>query len=160
MPRPRKRARLTSIDVLGIGLGWDWVSSDAEIVRRLLVFLEDRRALAYEHFREDMGHVVESVLRIREELVKVLQELAPDSGAARSVRVMRDACLVFLDQTQGAPEWGLDPRFISALSELRTIFALYCRALADRYEVTVHGPLAEVLRALDQADDAAEGGAA
>jgi hypothetical protein len=72
---------------------------------------------------------------------------------------MRDACLVFLDQTQGAAEWGSDPRFISALSELRTIFALYCRALADRYEVTVHGPLAQVLHALDRADVAAESGA-
>ena len=159
MARARKRPRLTSIDVLGIGLGWEWVASDAEIVRQLLIFLENRRALAYEHFREDMGHVVQSVLRIREELVNVLQELAPDSGAARSVRVMRDACLVFLDHTQGAPEWGFDPRFISALNELRTIFALYCRALADHYEVTVHGPLAEVLNALDHADEVGNGSA-
>lgn len=148
--------RPTSIDVLGIGLTWDWVESDAEIVRRLLVFLEDRRALAYDHHREDMGYVVESVLLIREKLVTALQELAPDSGAAHSVRVMRDACLVFLDRTRGEPQWGFDAAFVSALSELRTIFSLYCRALADRYEVTIHNPL---LLALDEADEAAEHGA-
>ena len=54
---------------------------------------------------------------------------------------MGDACLVFLDQTQGAPEWGFDPRFISALSELGTIFALYCRAVAPSVPTRAVKPL-------------------
>lgn len=152
----RSRARLTSVEGFGFGAGWEWVPTDAEIVRRLLVFLEDRRALSYEHHREDIGHVVASVLRIREEMTKTLQDLAPNSGASQSVRALRDACLVFLDRVDRERVWGYDPEFIVALGELRGIFAVYVRGLADAYGLTVHGPLAVLLRAADRLGEAAD----
>jgi hypothetical protein len=151
----RSRPRLTSIGALGLGAGWEWVSTDAEIVRRLIVFLEDRRALAYDHHREDVGYVVESVLRIREKLTEALQQLAPESGANRSVRALRDACLVFLDHVDGR-SWVHDPDFLMALGELRGVFLVYVRLLADEYGITVHGPLAPILRGADGDHEAAD----
>jgi hypothetical protein len=127
------------------------VPSDGEIVRRLLVFLEDRSALAYEHHRRTIsGHVVESVLRIRDELTTALRDLAPDSGATHSVRALRDACRVFLDRVGAERSFEYEPEFILALGELRGIFAIYVRALADTYGITVHGPLAVLLHAADR----------
>lgn len=152
-PVPRKRPRLTSLSGFGFGAGWDWVATDGEIVRRLLVFLEDRRALAYEHYREDIGYVVQSVLQIRDELVKTLQALTPDSGANRSVRALRGACVAFLDRVDGNRPWGYDPEFLIALGELRGIFALYVRALAEQYQMEIHGPLARLLLAADLGED-------
>jgi hypothetical protein len=146
---PRNRPRLTSIGALGLGAGWEWIPSDGEIVRRLLVFLEDRRALAYDHHREDVGYVVDSILEIRRNLTGALQDLASESGANRAVRALRDACLVFLDHVDGRQAWGYNPDFIMALGELRGVFVVYVRVLADRYNITIHGPLAPVLRDAD-----------
>lgn len=126
--------------------------TDGDIVRRLLVFLEDRRALSSPSETEIAGWVVESVLRIREELTKTLQELAPESGANHSVRALRAACLTFLDRV-GTPDGQWLPNFPIALGELRGVFAIYVRILADHYGITVHGPLAETLRAADLADE-------
>lgn len=139
----KKRPRLTSIGGFGFGAGWDWATTDAEIARRLVVFLEDRRALTQDHYREDVGYVVESVLRIREELTKTLQELAPKSGANHAVRAMRDACLLFLDRVDGHGWAG--PEFFVALGELRVVFAIYVRALAEKYDIDVHGPMGDLL---------------
>jgi hypothetical protein len=150
----KKRPRLTSIGGFGFGAGWDWATTDGEVARRLVVFLEDRRALTQDHHREDVGYVVESVLRIREQLTKTLQELAPKSGADHSVRAMRDACLLFLDRVDGH-QWA-QPEFFVALGELRAVFAIYVRALAERYDIDVHGPLGGLLYAVGAPEELSE----
>lgn len=152
--RPRRRPRLTSAEAFGFGLGWEWVESEGEVVRQLIVYLEDRRAL-YEHHHLEMGyHVVQSVLDIRRELTDTLQRLSADSGAAFSVRAMRDACHNFLRVSQGPPPaWGMNEEVIMALGELRGVFAVYVSGLADHYRIKVHGPLARVLGAVEPAED-------
>lgn len=150
----RRRPRITSVGALGFAAGWDWVKTDEEVVRQLIVFLEDRRALAYDHHREDVGYVVRSVLEIRSRLSFALQELTPDSAASQSVRALRDQCLTFLDRVDGTEGTVFHPDFIGALGELRGVFLVYVRMLADRYGITVHGPLAPVLIDADLADEA------
>jgi hypothetical protein len=151
-----RRPRLTGASALGVGASWDWVPTDADIVRELIIFLEDRRALAYDRRNpEDVEHVTASVLRTREELPKELQRLAKNSGANHAVRAMRDACRQFLDMTRGTPRFGAMNRdFVVALGQLRQSCGLHVRELADRYEIEVHPPLAEVLLALDEAEAA------
>ena len=153
----RRKPRVTSVGAFGLSVGWDFAATDGEIVRQLLVFLEDRRALSYSNMREDDRYVTESVLKIRAELTETLRRLTPESGAAKSVRALRDACLDYLDRTQGLPDFTMDSRFINALGELRRIFATYLRILADRYQITVEWPLAALLNDAD--GDDAEGGA-
>ncbi|MES1247338.1 MAG: DUF6650 family protein [Actinomycetota bacterium] len=156
-----RRPRLTGASGFGFGASWEWVETDAEIVRDLIIFLEDRRALAYDQRNpEDVEHVTESVLRTREELTKALQRLANDSGANHAVRAMRDACRQFLDMTRGTPQWGAMNRdFLIALGQLRQACGMQVRELADRYQIEVHPPLARVLLALDEAEDAGTLGA-
>ena len=152
-----RRPRLTSLSGFGFGAGWEWASTDADIVRRLVVFLEDRRALAYGTHREDAGHVVSSVLQIRIELTNTLKELAPTSGASQTVRTLRDACLVFLDRTNDMGDRGYDGEFADDLRELQDVFGYGVRGLADAYDITVHAPLAVLLEAIDAAEDSADG---
>jgi hypothetical protein len=142
---------LTHAGAFGFGAGWEWVPTDAEIVRRLLVFLADRRALAYDHHREDVDRVVESILGVRKELTKTLQELAPGSGASHSVRELRDACVRFLDRTKDARGGMFDQTFVDALEDLRSVFVDHVRILADGYKITIDGPLAEALSDADRA---------
>jgi hypothetical protein len=142
---PAERPKLTGISAFGFGIEWDWVLTDSKIVHRLVIFLEDRRALTYDHYREDVGYVVESVLKIRTQLTEILQELAPDSGACRSVYALRAACRRFLDRVDGKSGWGSNPEFFVALGEMRGVFALYVRTLVEQYRITVHGPLRRLL---------------
>jgi hypothetical protein len=138
----RRRPRLTSIDAFGFGVGWDWIDSEGEIIRRLIVFLEDRRALFEDYAFEVPSDVVSSVLQIRSELTKTLQQLSEGSGAAHAVRALRDTCINFLRSAE-RPRWG--PTFNIALGELRGVFSVYVVGLADRYGILIHGPLAAVV---------------
>jgi len=104
--------------------GVSWVSNDSErtIARRVIIFLEDRRAL---HIRfipitenDFVGtirndHCVESVLSIREFLTEQLGELNQKSPLANDIRKIRDACRIFLDETSFYQEntWTLDASY-------------------------------------------------
>lgn len=148
----RNRPRLTGLSGFGLGLEWDWVKSDAEIVRRLLVLLEDRRALSYPPERANVKYVVASVIRVREELTSTLQELAAQSGAARSVRALREAARAFLDHVDDSGRLeNHHEEFVTALDQLQSEFANYVRVLADRYTIEVLGSLADLLNAADEA---------
>lgn len=149
---PRHLPRLTSAEAFGFGVGWEWVDLEAETVRQLVVFLEDRRALYQSHHREVSSHVIDSVLQIRANLTAALQQLSPKSGAANAMRAMRSACAHFLDETSQA-DWGYDSGFVLALGELRGVFAVYLGALVDHYGITVHGELERMLRAGAPVDD-------
>ena len=63
----------------------------------------------------------------------------------------RVECLAFLDREQEPVNQGF-PAFPMLLGELRGVFDLYVRALADHYRITVSGPLAERLIASDRAE--------
>lgn len=130
---------------LGLGVGWDWASTDAEVVRRLVIFLEDRRVLDYRSGCWDVGHAVASVLQVREELTKALQALAPKSGANEAVRALREACVAFLDSVDGASGCGCSGKFAVPLWELQASFGAYLRPLVDNYHLSAHGSVAEVL---------------
>jgi hypothetical protein len=154
---PRSRPRLTGLSGLGVGLEWDWVTTDAEIIRRLLVLLEDRRVLSYPPESANVSHVVASVIRIRDELTGTLQELAAQSGAALSVRALRDACRGFLDCVDDSERLANhDDEFVAALDGLQSEFADYVRLLADRYAIHIYGSLADLLQLADEAEAEAQ----
>jgi hypothetical protein len=148
----RSKPRLTSLGAFGFSAGWVWAPSDADVVRGLLVFLEDRRALAYGHIREDVEHVVSSVLEIRKELIKTLRALTPDSGASRSIRRLREACVAFLDRNGSRQTQQFDNEFVASLRELQAEFVHWVRVLADEYRIDVDGPLAALLIEADDAE--------
>lgn len=146
MAPARKKPQLTSLEGWGFGAGWEWVDTDAEIVRRLVVFLEAKRALSNSYDLEVVDYVIESVIEIRDELTATLRQLDGDAGAARALRLMRESCNGFLTAAQRERR-SLWPDFFVRLGELRGVFALYLGALCAVYDVEVHGPLAEIVAA-------------
>lgn len=107
LERPRKIAskvtartarRITGISTPFGGLQWaDPGPSDTEIVRRFLLFLEDRRVLYNPMHLEVTSQVEHSIHEIRHECTKTLQELAPGAFAVFPVRAIREAGRRFHD---------------------------------------------------------------
>lgn len=148
-----------SLPIIGGGLQWRPTESERDIVRKLLAFLEDRRALYTDYFGEIEEYVEDSVLRIREELTKTLQALPEGSHAAGPVRAMRAACRKFLGENDAnlgrlerndhlPPSYmGGLPRFFVTLGELRASFGVQIAALAFAYDIDVEPELASILPA-------------
>jgi len=69
---------LTGFSTPVFGISWQPPESDREIVRKLMTFFEDRRALYNPYDIEMPEYVTQSILGIRKELTKTLQTLEDD----------------------------------------------------------------------------------
>jgi hypothetical protein len=143
------------------GLSWTPSRSEREELRKLVVFLEDRRALFNPYDMEAEIFVEQSVQQIRAELTKVLQVIGEDARAGEPLRNTRSACQHYLTKSDGfkdGPYWhhrpprhrhgqGIDEDddFILALGELRGVFGLCIGQIASSYSIEVHGELAGLL---------------
>jgi hypothetical protein len=94
-------ARVTSVSVMGFGVGFKPQEGERKVLRDLFIFLEDRRALYSSAVLEEPQHVVESVLKIREQLTEVLIRLKDKTPATVACRAMRASCRDFLAQVEG-----------------------------------------------------------
>jgi hypothetical protein len=153
-----------SIPVIGGGLQWTPTEPERETVRKLLSFLEDRRALYVDYCLEIEDQVAQSVLKIREELTKTLQALPEGSKGVGPLRAMRAACRKFLTEPHPEfrnlarhtyPLWErMDreggPGFFVALGELRAMCGAQIATLAFMYEIDVEPELASILPAEEE----------
>lgn len=153
--------RVSSVTTPVGGLSWTPSPSEREELRKLVVFLEDRRALFDPYNIEATVLVEHSVQEIRAELTKVLQTIGETSRAGEPLRTMRTACQRYLSRApafRDEPYWHRRPRyhdgprfdepdgdFIMALGELRGVFGTCLGQIASSYEIEVHGQLAELL---------------
>lgn len=153
--------RVTGISTPLGGLSWaDPGPSDAETVRRFIIFLEDRRALYIPFDLEVVSHVESSIRQIREESTKTLQMLPLKAFAVIPIRVIREACRRFHDQENEAfrffdHRWGLhegSPGFFTALGALRATVGQQVALLAAHYDIDIEGDLASALPSIG--DDA------
>jgi hypothetical protein len=152
--------RVTGVSTPFGGISWTPPASEREGLRKLIVFLEDRRALFNPYGVEAPQLVEHLVQEIRAELTRVLQSVGEDSRAAESLRTMRAGCQQYLTRASrfgnGSP-WHRLPRlhygvdedegddFILALGELRGLFGACLVQIASTYNLTVHGDLARLL---------------
>lgn len=158
-------SRLTGIaGPFGIGASWTPAVSDAAVAESLIRFLEDRRVLYASADVEVPHHCLESVLTIRHELTRVLQEGGIEEPLSGSVRAMRLACRKFFDRLRlnpamnrfeligdydahrGGSRSGLDDWVLNqAIGELRGVFGVHIALIAARYAVDVEEDLATIL---------------
>lgn len=163
MARPLKvrfqeiASHLTGLSIPFFGISWIPPEPERKAVRRLINFLEDRRALFIPYHLQIEAEVAESLLKIREELTATLSALPEDSQAIGSIRAMRAACRRFLtDENPGAPDvtQQSDPdvnhNFLISLGELRSSFGIHIGLLAAQYGIDVEGDLASVLPPRDE----------
>ena len=151
--------RITGISIPFGGVSWaDPGPSEAEIVRRFLVFLEDRRVLYNPFQLETESQVERSIDQIREECTKVLQTLPASAAAGEPIRAIRAACRRFRDERyEEFPhfdgEWqrrhGL-PGFFLALGAFRALVGHQVALLAGRHNLDVEGDLASILLRLEE----------
>src|SRR4051812_47731175 len=113
------------------GVSWQPPEPERAIIRSLLIFLEDRRAL-YNPFAFEMEHeVANSVLEIRKTLTDTLQHLQEPSSANSNISAMRSACREYLDDSRNEAGMGWrNSGFLINLGRLRTIFGYHIGQLA------------------------------
>lgn len=140
-------SRLTGISTPIGGISWTPPEDERDRAKRLLTYLEDRRALYQPYNMEICDYVVKSILEIRQRLTSDLEHVNKTSVFGESLRAMRAICRKFLDKVQ-RPSRGriyLVPDFIDALGELRALFGIHVARLACAYDLEVEKELASIL---------------
>lgn len=147
-------ARLNSIGTPFLSVGWTPSKPDAEIARRTIRFLEDRRVLFNSCAVEEPRHCAESVLQIRERVTTALEEAAEGSELFKHLAAIRAACRRFLDsghiraaeEIRFADRYSLHSAFFfMALGELRSTIGQHVALMAVKWEIDVEQDLASVL---------------
>jgi hypothetical protein len=153
--------RITGISTPLGGISWaDAGPGEGEIVRRFLVFLEDRRVLYNAMDLEVVSQVHRSIEEIREQCTKTLQALAPKAFAVLPVRAIREASRRFHDDEREAFRffdrgWSNHdggPGFFVALGSYRASVGHQVALLAAHYDLDIEGDLASVMPALEDGD--------
>ena len=148
--------RLNSIGTPFFSVGWTPSKTDAEIARRVIRFLEDRRVLFNPFAVEEPHHCVESVLEIRTRITAALEEAAEGSELFKHLAAIRTACRAFLDSAHvsSTETFRLGDRyslqssfFFMALGELRAAIGQHVALMAVKWEIDVEKDLASVLPA-------------
>lgn len=150
--------RITGISVPFGGIQWaDPGPSDAEIVRKFVLFLEDRRVLYNAMDLEVVSQVEHSIHQIREECTKTLQALPPKVFGVTPIRAIREAGRRFHDDQNEDfrffdGRWSHrdgSPGFFTALGAFRATVGQQVALLAAHYDIDIEGDLAAVLPALE-----------
>ena len=139
---------LTGISTPLFGVSWNPPETDREIARKLITFLEDRRAL-YDPFDiETPRFVDQSLIEIRKELTSSLQRIGDNPEISPHLRAMRAACRKYLSEVSNRNK----PRYhyhefesIAALGELRGVFGIHIAQLAVKYGIDIEEELASIL---------------
>lgn len=137
-----------SISATGGGISFKPKEADRDIIRKLIVFLEDKRALYITHDREIPDYVRMSLSQIREAVTEALREIGEDSPAVESLRVLRAACASF-EAKYGHLDWrnrnDYDEDFFIRLGILRSVFGHQIAALAYAHKIDLDEGLASIL---------------
>jgi hypothetical protein len=123
--RRRKRRQLTSLSTPFGGVGWKTDPGDADVIRKLLIQLSEKRVLSDDLDSEYEGRVNRAVLEIRSWLTEALTQLREDTDSYTAVARMRNACKTYLTKAHDpitTPFTHLRPHFRESLLELRLVF--------------------------------------
>jgi hypothetical protein len=149
--------RVTGVSFPGFGVQWQKTSTDKEIARRLIHFMEDRRLLFGQVHIENEIYCIQSAIEIRNYLTRLLDDAKPGKELANSIRVMRAACRRFVEN--GGPNaenyvirFTGDP-FGLALGDLRTMVGVHVAQLSYAFDLEVEEDLASILPPNPDDDD-------
>ncbi|MGY2990324.1 hypothetical protein ACVI1K_007671 [Bradyrhizobium sp. USDA 4508] len=149
-------SRIAGISALGFGMSWKAPEPERMVVRDVITALEDKRALYSQAVWEEPSHVVQSLLKIRDELTGGLKRVGDNSPAKDAFRIMRASCRDFLTLTsakayendrgmmRGDHMWEQEQFFIE-LGKLRAVFGQQLALLGYLYGVDIEENLAAIL---------------
>lgn len=149
--------RLAGLSILGFGVSWKAPEPDRVVVRDVITTLEDKRALYSLAVWEDPNHVVQSILKIREELTAALKRISDGSPAKDAFRIMRASARDFLTLTSAKAfenKRGMmshhgdifeQEEFFVELGKLRAVFGQQVAILGYLYGVDIEEHLSSIL---------------
>ena len=160
MPERRTTGFGVSVPWGGFSYQWETVEGDADIARRVILFLEDRRLLFQPYLSEHPPYCVESAIEIRRFLTDQLSRTKPGRSLEWSLRDIRTAMRAFVDAAgSGANSigpFGGRPYFDSfsiALGELRSRVGAEIASIAYHFNIDVSDELAQILPLPVESDD-------
>lgn len=123
--------------------------SQQDVVRKLVLWLESRRALSTMYELEGEWYANMSILDIRERFGETLNELDRHDEAFAIVRNWRQLCNAYVTAVPNPSQVsnGLSPRAAAALKSLRESFRVGLVRLADEYELPEARDLAHQIEA-------------
>jgi len=144
---------LTGFSTPVFGISWSPPTTEREIARKLIVFLEDRRALYNPYDIEMPDYVAQSIIEIRRELTGILGTIDEKSKLSEHIRAMRAASRKFLNQTTTRHRYSFrnreDAEFFAALGELRGILGIHIAQICVKYGIDVEDELAKIFPVSD-----------
>lgn len=134
------------------GVSWSPPETEREVVRKLFIYLEDKRVLYYPFDMESPHHVVDSILEIRKHLTEILMKLDESSELILHFRMMRASCRKFLDyfSKEKLGKRFFYPESLTKLGELRGVFGLQIAQLSVKYGIDVDDELSIILPGEDE----------
>jgi hypothetical protein len=144
---------LTGFSTPVFGISWNPTESDRDIVRKLITFLEDRRALYNPYDIEMPEYVARSIIEIRKELTDTINIIDDNADITPHLRAMRAACRKYLDGMGGQSRQRYSYRdfdVFSSLGELRATMGIHIAQLVVKYGVDVEEELASIFPVEDE----------
>lgn len=142
-----QRIRVTGAGAGSLSLQWEYLQSNVDVARRVLVDLEDRRVLFYIHGREDPEHCRISAADIRRLMTNELPNVSQGDNMDTALRAIRNSARDFIDAAgpeskRFVNDMGL---FFDALEVMRAEMAPHIRSMATAYRIMIDHVLDENL---------------
>jgi len=139
--------RITGVSIPFFGISWTPPVLDRDIAKKIISYLEDRRALFYPYDMEVPYHVKESIMQIRMYITDLLQQIDADSALIPNLKLMRAACRKYLDDN---PKSDRRHRYfgsadIISLGELRGVFGRNLAEICVKFGIDLDSELEEIL---------------
>jgi hypothetical protein len=144
---------LTGFSTPVFGISWNPTETDRDIVRKLITFLEDRRALYNPYDIEMPEYVARSIIEIRKELTDTINKIDDNQDITPHLRAMRAVCRKYLDGIGGQSRQRYDFRdfdIFSSLGELRATMGIHIAQLVVKYGVDVEEELTSIFPVEDK----------
>jgi hypothetical protein len=138
---------LTGFSTPIFGVSWNPPETDRDVVRKIVTFLEDRRALYNPYDMEMPEYVARSILEIRKEITSILKNIDDNPEISPQLRAIRIACQKYLDGIGGQPRERYhyrDFEIFASLGELRAIIGIHIAQLVVKYGIDVEEQLASI----------------
>ncbi len=127
---------------------WEYLETNRDVARRVLVDLEDRRVLFFSHGREDPEQCRQSAYEIRKLMTEELKKNVEQGDSMdKALRAIRNAARDFDDAAGVHSEHFVDDMgaFWDALEEMRVSMTPHIRSMAMAYEILLDHVLDENL---------------
>lgn len=139
---------------IGLNFGFGYIEksyeikkSEKEIIRNLILYFENKRALYNPNNLEDPHYVLESIIKIREKITNVLIKMNEKSPINYYLKEMRSSCIKFMNKF---PKYRDDQdliysrEFFASLGEVRAVFGFYLKDLVKKYGFEIEKDLKSI----------------